>query len=88
MSRAKWKGPYVSSELLFNCKNNTTKTHKKEIFTMSRSSTIIPYFVGFTINIHNGKNFSKITVTENMIGKKLGEFSPTRKKFSFKKKNK
>ena len=58
----------------------------EEIFTYSRSSTILPYFVGQIINVHNGKSFSKIKVTENMIGKKLGEFSPTRKKFSFKQK--
>jgi len=85
MSRAKWKGPYVSNELFMSCKNDT---NKKEIFTMSRSSTILPSFVGITLNIHNGKNFSKVKITENMIGKKLGEFSPTRKNFSFKKKKK
>jgi len=86
MSRAKWKGPYVSKTLLLNCKNDDEKTYLKEIFTKSRASTIIPYFVGRTINIYNGKNFLKIQINENMVGKKLGEFVPTRKKFSFKKK--
>lgn len=88
MSRAKWKGPYVSNKLLFDCNNDKNKNYKEEVFTMSRTSTIIPFLVGFTLNVHNGKSFSKILITENMIGKKLGEFAPTRKKFSFKKKNK
>jgi ribosomal protein S19 len=86
MSRAKWKGPYVSNKLLFACNHNKTKKYQEEIFTMSRTSTIIPNLVGFTLQVHNGKNFAKIKITENMIGRKLGEFSPTRKKFSFKKK--
>ena len=86
MSRAKWKGPYVSNKLLLNCKNNKTKKYHEEVFTMSRASTVVPNLVGLTLKIHNGKNFTKILITENMIGKKLGEFSPTRKKFSFKKK--
>jgi len=87
MSRAKWKGPYVSNELLV--KINSTKDNKYpgEIFTKSRSSTIVPNFVGIFLHIHNGKSFSKIKVNEDMIGHKLGELSPTRKKFSFKKKN-
>jgi len=84
MSRAKWKNPYVS-ELLIVTFNNSKK-HVKKIFTKSRSSTIIPCFVGHTINIYNGKMFTDVKITENMIGKKLGEFSPTRKNFSFKKK--
>jgi|TARA_B110000261_G_scaffold164681_1_gene216191 ribosomal protein S19 len=81
MSRAKWKGPFVSNNLLQEC-----KTTKSEVYTNSRESTIVPKFVGFTINVHNGKGFSKIKITEAMIGHKLGEFSPTRKRFSFKKK--
>ena len=62
------------------------EAYKKEIVTTSRASSIIPCFVGLSLNVHNGKNFSKINITENMIGKKLGEFVPTRSKFSFKKK--
>lgn len=87
MSRAKWKSPYVKSDLLikFFAKKDT-KNYQFEITTKSRATTVIPCFVGKFFNIHNGNNFSKILITENMIGSKLGEFSPTRKKFSFKKK--
>jgi small subunit ribosomal protein S19 len=81
MSRAKWKSPFVSNQLLQEC-NGTTK----EIYTQSRESTIVPKFIGLTINVHNGHGFSKIKITEPMIGHKLGEFAPTRKRFSFKKK--
>ena len=82
MSRAKWKGPYLDNSLV----NSLNKNDKTDVYTKSRKSTIIPGFVNKTICVHNGKNFLKIKITENMIGKKLGEFSPTRKKFSFKKK--
>lgn len=83
MSRAKWKSPYIKKHLL-----KTVSKNKINIYTTSRSSTIVPNFIGATFYIHNGKNFLKVKITENMIGKKLGEFSPTRKKFSFKKKSK
>jgi small subunit ribosomal protein S19 len=86
MSRAKWKGPFISNQLIQSCKINKISKYKKEIVTTSRASSIIPCFVGLSLNVHNGKNFSKINITENMIGKKLGEFVPTRSKFSFKKK--
>lgn len=90
MSRAKWKGPYVSKQLLMDVNttnlNKLNKAYSSEIYTLSRESTIIPNFVGNVFNIYNGKTFSKIEITEAMIGKKLGEFAPTRKKFSFKKK--
>ena len=79
MSRAKWKGPYVDGSLI-------KIKHDANIYTTSRDSTIVPGLIGKTFNVHNGKNFLKIKITENMIGKKLGEFSPTRKRFSFKKK--
>jgi ribosomal protein S19 len=81
MSRAKWKGPFVPNKLLQEC-----KITKNEIYTNFRKSTIVPQFVGLTMNVHNGKGFSKLKITEAMIGHKLGEFSPTRKRFSFKKK--
>ncbi len=85
MSRAKWKGPFITNDLLLMCKK--AKFLKKyEIYTKLRNSTIIPFLVDLTINVYNGKNFSKIKITEKMIGHKLGEFAPTRKKFSFKKK--
>jgi len=82
MSRSLWKGPFVDknlmSELRFQKKFKTLKTK-------SRNSSITPLFVGKTIEIHNGKIFHKITVTEEMVGHKLGEFSPTRKTFFYKK---
>lgn len=87
MSRAKWKNIYVQKKLLFEfLKKRQLNNYKIELTTDSRNSTIIPCFVGNFFKIHNGKTFSKIQITENMIGKKLGEFSPTRKIFSFKKK--
>lgn len=79
MARSKWKGPFVDMKL-FKGKKKKLKT------TTSRCSEIIPSFVGMSFNVHNGKNFSKIEITKEMVGFKLGEFSPTRKKFSFKKK--
>ena len=83
MSRAKWKGPFVSDDLL-----QEFCTTKSEIYTSVRKSVIVPQFVGLIINVHNGKGFSKLKITEAMVGHKLGEFSPTRKRFSFKKKKK
>jgi len=85
MSRSKWKGPFVNNNLLNKVK--LTK-NKKEIQTKSRNSTILPVFVGKHFKIYNGKIFHKILITEKMIGYKLGEFSPTRKQFSYKKTNK
>ena len=85
MSRAKWKGPFLDNNIIKSWLKNS-KTHKSEIFTKSRSTVIIPKFVGLTINVHNGKTFSKVTITDKMLGHKLGEFAPTRKKFSYKKK--
>lgn len=79
MSRAKWKSPYVDLNVV-DLKTNSS------IITKSRSLIIIPSFVGLTFNVHNGKIFNKIAITEKMVGHKLGEFSPTRKRFSFKKK--
>lgn len=83
MSRSKWKCPYVDFKLLKSLKNYKTG---KAIFTKSRSSIIIPMFVNKTINVHNGKTYQKLTITEEMVSYKLGEFVPTRKKFSFTKK--
>lgn len=85
MSRAKWKGPFVPNKLLI-LHEEAKASKKTEIYTDLRKATVVPLFIGQTINIHNGKNFSKIKITSSMIGHKLGEFSPTRKKFSFKKK--
>ena len=87
MSRAKWKNIYVPKKLLINfLKKKHLSNSSIEFKTKLRSSSIIPCFVGNFFLIHNGKTFYKIQITENMIGKKLGEFAPTRKIFSFKKK--
>jgi ribosomal protein S19 len=83
MSRVNWKGPYIQKSLL---QNIFFKKIIKEIKTCSRESTINPKFIGLNFLIYNGKSFLKLKITEEMIGHKLGEFSPTRKKFTFKKK--
>jgi len=75
MSRAKWKSPYF---------NNLNEIKKYE--TYSRSSTILPIMVGTILKVHNGKILNKINITEKMLGRKLGEFFLTRKKFNYKKK--
>jgi small subunit ribosomal protein S19 len=83
MSRSNWKGPYVNSEHL---KNVELLKKKHTVLEMSRNSEIIPEFLGLTFKIHNGRNCTEVDVTEAMVGHKFGEFSPTRGKFSFKKK--
>jgi small subunit ribosomal protein S19 len=83
MSRSNWKGPYVNSEHL---KNVELLKKKHTVLKMSRNSEIIPEFLGLTFKIHNGKSYTEVDVTEEMVGHKFGEFSPTRAKFSFKKK--
>lgn len=83
MSRAKWKGPYIDENYLKN-RQQQKENYFKTI--ASRTSTILPKFIEKTVKIHNGKNFIEIFVTEEMVGHKFGEFSSTRKRFSFKKK--
>jgi len=79
MSRVKFKGPYLEKKLI--------KDMNKQVFkTFSRQSIIIPKFVGKTIEIYNGKTYTALNIVEEMVGYKLGEFSLTRKKFSYKKK--
>ena len=79
MARAVWKGPFVHPSLLKKIdKLKEGAGQKKPIKTWSRNSTIIPDFVGHSFLIHNGKTFIPITVSEEMVGHKLGEFSPTR----------
>lgn len=85
MSRVKWKGPYVNKKLLKKIKNTTFIT-KNNIQTISKSSTLLPKFIGLTLKVYNGKTFVIIKITEEMIGHKLGEFVLTRKQFSYKKK--
>jgi ribosomal protein S19 len=83
MIRINWKGPYINENI-----SNTILDKKKEIFHGSRNVIITPNLVGFNFLIHNGKNLLKIKVTEEMVGHKFGEFSLTRKKFTYKKKKK
>ena len=78
MARAVWKGPYVDESLIQKVEKQKNNINKKPIKTWSRKSTIIPEFVGFSFLIYNGKKFIPLTVSEDMVGHKLGEFSPTR----------
>ena len=78
MSRSVWKGPFVDPSLLKQVEKLKTSTNKPPIKTWSRKSTIIPEFVGHSFLIHNGKKFIPIKISEEMVGHKLGEFSPTR----------
>ena len=78
MPRSLKKGPYVDVKLIKKVEEVQRTKSNKAIKTWSRRSTIIPEMVGITFAIHNGKKFIPIFVTENMVGHKLGEFSPTR----------
>ena len=78
MSRSIWKGPFVDPSLIKKVEKLKDQTSKPPIKTWSRKSTIIPEFVGFSFLIHNGKKFIPIKISEEMVGHKLGEFSPTR----------
>ena len=79
MPRSVWRGPFVDPSLIKKVEKLKNKTDKQPIKTWSRNSTIIPDFVGLSFLIHNGKKFISITISEDMVGHKLGEFSPTRK---------
>ena len=78
MTRGIWKGPFVHPSLLKQVDKLKDKPKKTPIKTWSRKSTIIPDFVGLSFLIYNGKKFIPITVSEDMVGHKLGEFAPTR----------
>ena len=78
MSRSVWKGPFVDPSLLKKVEKLKSQTNPTPIKTWSRKSTIIPEFVGVSILIYNGKKFIPIKISEEMVGHKLGEFSPTR----------
>ena len=78
MSRAIWKGPFVDPSLIKKVEKLKGQSNKVPIKTWSRKSTIIPEFVGISFLIHNGKKFIPIKISEEMVGHKLGEFSPTR----------
>lgn len=78
MPRSLKKGPFVDEKLSRKVSRMIESGEKKIIKTWSRRSTIVPEFVGYTFAVHNGKKFIPVYVTENMVGHKLGEFSPTR----------
>ena len=78
MPRSLKKGPFVEAKLLKKVSIMIETGDKKMIKTWSRRSTIVPEFIGFTFAVHNGKKFLPVFVAEDMVGHKLGEFSPTR----------
>jgi small subunit ribosomal protein S19 len=78
MGRSVKKGPFTDGHLEVKVAALTAKNEKRVVRTWSRRSTILPEFVGHTIAVHNGKKFIPVYITENMVGHKLGEFSPTR----------
>jgi small subunit ribosomal protein S19 len=78
MSRSLKKGPFTDSHLLKKVADLVTKSQKTVVKTWSRRSTIVPDFIGQTLAVHNGRKFIPVYITENMVGHKLGEFSPTR----------
>jgi small subunit ribosomal protein S19 len=78
VTRSLKKGPYVEPKLSKRIEDMNRAREKRVMKTWSRRSTIVPEFVGHTLAIHNGKKFIPVYITENMVGHKLGEFSPTR----------
>nr|UXD06274.1 ribosomal protein S19 [Eutreptia sp. CCAC 1914B] len=78
MSRSLKKGPFVSNSLLKTFENIDSKTSSGLILTWSRSSTILPVMVGFTIGVHNGREHIPVLISDQMVGHKLGEFALTR----------
>lgn len=78
MGRSTKKGPYIDEKLMKKIKKMIESNDKKPIKTWARRCTVIPEMVGFTFAVHNGHKFIPVYVTENMVGHKLGEFSPTR----------
>ena len=78
MPRSLKKGPYVDEKLMKRISAMNEKNERNVIKTWSRRSTITPEFIGHTLAVHNGRKFIPVYVTENMVGHKLGEFSPTR----------
>jgi len=78
LSRSLKKGPYIDAKLLSRIQQMNEKNEKKVIKTWSRRSTIFPEMVGHTLAVHDGRKHVPVYVTEDMVGHKLGEFSPTR----------
>jgi small subunit ribosomal protein S19 len=78
MSRSVKKGPFIDNHLMKWIERAKGGEHKGPIKTWSRRSTIVPDMIGLTFMVHNGKSFQAVFINENMVGHKLGEFSPTR----------
>jgi len=78
MGRSLRKGPFTDDHLTKKVEAVNTKNQKTVVKTWSRRSTIVPEFIGHTVAVHNGRKFIPVYITENMVGHKLGEFSPTR----------
>ena len=78
MARSVWKGPFVEESLIKKVEKLKTESQKRPIKTWSRKSTIIPEFVGVSFLIYDGKKVLPVTISEDMVGHKLGEFAPTR----------
>ncbi|RJY08936.1 30S ribosomal protein S19 [Aurantiacibacter aquimixticola] len=78
MARSVWKGPFVDLHLLKKAQEAQEANNSKPIKTWSRRSTILPDFVGLTFSVYNGHKFVPVSVNEEMVGHKLGEFAPTR----------
>lgn len=78
MARSVWKGPFVDAYVLKKAEKARESGRNEVIKIWSRRSTILPQFVGLTFGVHNGQKFVPVLVTENMVGHKFGEFSPTR----------
>jgi small subunit ribosomal protein S19 len=78
VARSVWKGPFVEGSLIKKAEKARQTVRSEVIKTWSRRSTILPQFVGLTFGVYNGKKFIPVNVTEEMVGHKLGEFSPTR----------
>ena len=81
MPRSTWKGPFVDGYLLKKAAAAKDSTKREVIKTWSRRSTVLPQFVGLNFQVHNGNKFIPVTISEEMVGHKLGEFAPTRSYF-------
>ncbi len=79
MSRSSRKGPYVDIKLLTKIEKQKTDNVRTPVKTWARACTVVPDFIGHTFAVHNGKSFTQVFVTDNMVGHKLGEFSVTRR---------
>lgn len=78
MARSIKKGPFVDAHLMKKVISANSANDRKPIKTWSRRSTVLPEMIGLTFNVHNGRNFVPVLITENHVGYKLGEFAPTR----------